>query len=46
MGRTDSTRVVQADAVPPGISADDHAAGMNSSLANLAAFLTRSPRAC
>ena len=34
------TRVeFRADDVPAGISADDHAAGMTSSLANLAAFL-------
>ncbi len=34
------TRVgMRADDVPPGISAEDHAAGMNSSLANLAAYL-------
>lgn len=39
------TRVdVVADDVPPGISAGDHAAGMNSSLANLAAYLDRGPR--
>lgn len=30
---------ITADAVPAGISADDHAAGMASSLANLAAYL-------
>lgn len=34
------TRVeIRADDVPPGISPDDHAVGMESSLANLAAFL-------
>ena len=34
------TRVeFRADDVPPGISAVDHAAGLNASLANLAAFL-------
>lgn len=34
------TRVeVRADDVPPGISPDDHAAGMGSSLANLAALV-------
>lgn len=34
------TRVdVRAEHVPPGISADDHLAGMTSSLANLAAYL-------
>lgn len=34
------TRVdMRADDVPPGISAEDHAAGMNSSLAHLAAYL-------
>jgi hypothetical protein len=40
------TRVdIRADDVPPGISAEDHAVGMNSSLANLAAYLTgTSPR--
>jgi uncharacterized protein YndB with AHSA1/START domain len=37
------TRVdIQADNVPPGISAADHAAGMASSLANLATYLERS----
>lgn len=36
------TRVeVRADNVPAGISADDHAAGLASSLANLAAYLQR-----
>ncbi len=36
------TRVeVRADDVPTGISADDHAAGLSSSLANLAAYLDR-----
>jgi uncharacterized protein YndB with AHSA1/START domain len=35
------TRVdMRADDVPPGISAEDHAAGMSSSLANLADYLT------
>jgi uncharacterized protein YndB with AHSA1/START domain len=35
------TRVeVRADDVPTGISAEDHAAGLRSSLANLAAYLT------
>ena len=35
-----ATRVdVRADHVPAGISAEDHSAGLNSSLANLAAFL-------
>jgi uncharacterized protein YndB with AHSA1/START domain len=35
------TRVdMRCDNVPPGISAEDHAAGMSSSLANLAAYLT------
>jgi uncharacterized protein YndB with AHSA1/START domain len=35
------TRVdVVADDVPPGISADDHVDGMNSSLSNLAAYLS------
>jgi hypothetical protein len=34
------TRVdMRADNVPPGISAEDHAAGMTSSLSNLAAYL-------
>jgi uncharacterized protein YndB with AHSA1/START domain len=32
---------IRADDVPPGISAEDHAEGMNSSLANLAAYVTR-----
>jgi len=32
---------LRADDVPTGISADDHTAGMSSSLANLAAYLTR-----
>ncbi len=37
----DGTEVVfRADDVPDGISADDHAAGMNASLDNLARFLT------
>lgn len=36
------TRVdLRADNVPPGISAKDHQDGMNSSLANLAAYLDR-----
>ena len=36
------TRVdIRADDVPPGISAEDHAAGLASSLANLAAYLER-----
>ena len=36
------TRVdVIADDVPPGISADDHVSGMNSSLSNLAGYLGR-----
>ncbi|KUI02272.1 SRPBCC family protein [Mycobacterium sp. IS-3022] len=36
------TRVeLRADDVPPGISATDHEAGMNSSLDNLAAYLAR-----
>lgn len=36
------TRVeFRADGVPPGISAKDHEDGMNSSLQNLAAYLTR-----
>ncbi len=36
------TRVeFRADNVPAGISAEDHAAGMNSSLANLAAYLEK-----
>jgi uncharacterized protein YndB with AHSA1/START domain len=34
------TRIeMRADDVPPGISADDHVAGMTSSLANLATYL-------
>jgi hypothetical protein len=37
-----ATRVeIRADHVPAGISAADHAAGLRSSLANLAAFLER-----
>lgn len=36
------TRVeIRADNVPDGISAEDHAAGLGSSLANLAAYLMR-----
>jgi hypothetical protein len=36
------TRVeIRADDVPDGISAEDHAAGLASSLANLAAYLER-----
>jgi hypothetical protein len=36
------TRVdIRADDVPAGISADDHAAGLASSLANLAAHVER-----
>ena len=35
------TRVdIRAEDVPAGISADDHAAGLESSLANLATYLT------
>jgi hypothetical protein len=38
----DGTRVeIRADNVPAGISAEDHAAGLASSLANLAAYLER-----
>ena len=38
----DGTRVdIRADEVPDGISAEDHAAGMRSSLDNLAAYLSR-----
>ena len=37
----DGTRVdIRAEDVPTGISADDHAAGLSSSLANLATYLT------
>jgi uncharacterized protein YndB with AHSA1/START domain len=36
---------IRADDVPAGISAEDHAAGMTSSLANLAAYLERESRA-
>jgi uncharacterized protein YndB with AHSA1/START domain len=36
---------IRADDVPAGISAEDHAAGMTSSLANLAAYLERGSRA-
>jgi hypothetical protein len=32
---------IRADDVPDGISAEDHAAGLASSLANLAAYLER-----
>ncbi|GAB4008757.1 hypothetical protein GCM10029992_65950 [Glycomyces albus] len=32
---------ISAADVPPGISAEDHAAGLSSSLANLAAYLER-----
>jgi uncharacterized protein YndB with AHSA1/START domain len=40
------TRVdIRADDVPAGISADDHAVGLASSLANLAAYLGSSERA-
>jgi uncharacterized protein YndB with AHSA1/START domain len=39
------TRVeIRADDVPDGISAEDHAVGLASSLANLAAYLDRPPR--
>ena len=38
------TRVdIRADNVPAGISAEDHAAGLASSLANLAAYVQRRP---
>ena len=38
----DGTRVdIRADQVPVGISAEDHAAGLASSLANLAAYVQR-----
>ena len=38
----DGTRVdIRADQVPSGISAEDHAAGLASSLANLAAYVER-----
>ena len=38
----DGTRVdIRADEVPDGISAEDHATGMQSSLDNLAAYLSR-----
>jgi uncharacterized protein YndB with AHSA1/START domain len=41
----DGTRVdFRADDVPPGISAEDHAAGLASSLANLAAYVERGSR--
>ncbi|GAB3899143.1 SRPBCC family protein [Kibdelosporangium lantanae] len=40
------TRVeIRADDVPDGISAEDHAAGMASSLANLAAHVEKAPKA-
>src|SRR5689334_18378741 len=32
---------IRAEDVPPGISAEDHAAGLDSSLGNLAAYLER-----
>lgn len=35
--------VIRADDVPTGISAEDHAVGMQSSLANLAAFVEANP---
>ena len=39
------TRVdIRADDVPAGISAKDHAAGLASSLANLATYLEQSPK--
>jgi len=39
---SDGTQVeVRADNVPPGISADEHAAGLAASLANLAAYVER-----
>ena len=42
-GAGDATLVtVRADGVPPGISAEDHAVGMASSLANLAAYVEAS----
>ena len=43
-GTKEGTRVdMRADDVPAGISAEDHAAGMASSLANLAAHVERTP---
>jgi len=43
-GTTEGTRVdMRADDVPAGISAEDHAVGMASSLANLAAHVERTP---
>ena len=48
MGRTDSaSRLIAAspDRVHAALVADDRAAGMHSSLANLAAYLARPPRA-
>ena len=43
-GTNEGTRVdMRADDVPAGISAEDHAAGMASSLANLAAHVERTP---
>jgi hypothetical protein len=42
VGADGGTRVeIRADDVPRGISAEDHAAGLASSLANLAAYLER-----
>jgi uncharacterized protein YndB with AHSA1/START domain len=41
---SDGTRVdIRADQVPDGISAEDHAAGLASSLTNLAAYVQRGP---
>ena len=41
---SDGTRVdIRADQVPDGISAEDHAAGLASSLTNLAAYFQRGP---
>ena len=40
----DGTHVdIRADQVPVGISAEDHAAGLASSLANLAVYVQRGP---
>ena len=41
---SDGTRVdIRADQVPDGISAEDHAAGLASSLTNLAAYVQQGP---
>ena len=37
--RAETLVTIRAENVPPGISPEDHEAGLNSSLANLAAFV-------